>query len=294
MPEALQTVRQLGGIAKTGELRARGLSQRAIAAACHSGRIERLRIGTFADPDLPDPVRAAHRVGGRPACVTAAVLHGLAALSNHPLHVEVAPHDSKFRSALDATVRHWPGEPGIVLHWTGGAVGSRAVTPLVDSILQVVSCLPRMEAVCIVDSALNRFPDLVSLELLSSLASGEGRRVIGVCDGKADSVLESVFRLKALESGIPCVAQAPLPGGLRGDILIGDRLLVELDGAAHHAGLVEFRADRERDAWLTAQGYLVVRFTYDQVVNRWNEVAAVIQLVMRRGDHLWPRNRRPL
>jgi very-short-patch-repair endonuclease len=59
-----------------------------------------------------------------------------------------------------------------------------------------------------------------------------------------------------------------------------------VDGAEHHAGTDAFRRDRERDAWHAALGYRPMRFTYDQVVNRWAEVESVLRLLLQRGEHL--------
>lgn len=43
------------------------------------------------------------------------------------------------------------------------------------------------------------------------------------------------------------------------------RLVVETDGYDTHGKRAAFEADRARDAWLTAQGYRVVRFTWRQL-----------------------------
>ena len=79
--------------------------------------------------------------------------------------------------------------------------------------------------------------------------------------------------------------QVVIPGG-RVDFLFGDRLVVEVDGSEFHSGHDAFVADRERDAWHTAIGYGVVRFTYGQVVHRWEEVESVLRLLHARGEHL--------
>jgi very-short-patch-repair endonuclease len=45
------------------------------------------------------------------------------------------------------------------------------------------------------------------------------------------------------------------------------RLVVEVDGSAFHDGLVDRRADRARDARLTAEGWTVLRFRWADVVD---------------------------
>jgi very-short-patch-repair endonuclease len=45
------------------------------------------------------------------------------------------------------------------------------------------------------------------------------------------------------------------------------RLVVEIDGYAHHSDRESFEADRARDAWLAAQGHTVIRVTWRQLVD---------------------------
>jgi very-short-patch-repair endonuclease len=55
--------------------------------------------------------------------------------------------------------------------------------------------------------------------------------------------------------------------GYEVDLLWPDqRLIVEVDGFAYHAGRRAFERDRARDARLTASGYRVLRVTYRQIV----------------------------
>ena len=44
------------------------------------------------------------------------------------------------------------------------------------------------------------------------------------------------------------------------------RLVVELDGYAYHSDRMSFEADRRRDRELAARGYVVLRFTYREVI----------------------------
>jgi very-short-patch-repair endonuclease len=53
------------------------------------------------------------------------------------------------------------------------------------------------------------------------------------------------------------------------------RLIVELDGGVHDLPSVTLR-DAERDAWLTARGYRVMRFANGQVVSNLNSVMQMI------------------
>ena len=150
--------------------------------------------------------------------------------------------------------------------------------------LQALECLEVLAAVCALDAVLRAHPGARSE--LERRCPPSRRSVLAMLDPRAESIPESVFRVRAAAAGIRCIVQPPLPYGRRGDFLIGDRLVIEIDGAEHHAGLEAFRADRERDALMTALGYRVVRFTYDQVVRRWDEVEYVVRTLIRSGEHL--------
>ena len=76
------------------------------------------------------------------------------------------------------------------------------------------------------------------------------------------------------------------------DLVVGDRLVVELDGAAWHERPGDFEADRRRDRELAALGYVVIRASYRQVMTEWSEIEEQILRIVRRQGHLWPRRRR--
>jgi len=55
------------------------------------------------------------------------------------------------------------------------------------------------------------------------------------------------------------------------------RLIVETDGAATHLTRTAFENDRRRDAMLTRAGYRVIRFTWRQLNNEPDLVAATVR-----------------
>ena len=65
------------------------------------------------------------------------------------------------------------------------------------------------------------------------------------------------------------------------DLLFGaHRLVVELDGRAYHSDPASFQRDRERQNRLMMLGYTVLRFTWDDVVNRPAELVAQVQAAL--------------
>jgi very-short-patch-repair endonuclease len=58
-------------------------------------------------------------------------------------------------------------------------------------------------------------------------------------------------------------------------------LIVEVDGWEDHGTRSAFESDRERDAYLTALGYRVVRFTWGQVTQHGPYVARTVRAILR-------------
>ncbi len=67
------------------------------------------------------------------------------------------------------------------------------------------------------------------------------------------------------------------------DFLIGDRLVLQIDGG-HHVGS-QRRSDIAHDARLTLLGYHVIRIDYVQVMTRWVDVHDVIVRAVAQGLH---------
>ncbi|MEO8263251.1 MAG: DUF559 domain-containing protein [Pseudolysinimonas sp.] len=217
-------------------------------------------------------------------------MHGLWMLTQPSLHVEAIRGDSRFRTpenpelAIPMTQRD-----DVVLHWVRPEDRSpRLGQRLPVALRHMATCVPPFDAICAIDSALHR--GLVSRPDLDAGADHATVRILSLCDGSAESGVESVFRVRARLAGFVFRTQVEMPAG-RVDFVIGDRLIVEVDGSEHHSGRAAFIADRERDAIHVALGYKVVRFTYSQVITRWHEVESVLTLLHARGQHLWPSSR---
>ena len=99
----------------------------------------------------------------------------------------------------------------------------------------------------------------------------------------ADSGTETIFftRLAWLEVAI--TPQVWLFGH-RVDFLLGDRLVVQIDGG-HHVGS-QRTSDIAHDALLKLHGYHVIRIGYEQLMNGWPEVQRVILAAIGQRLHL--------
>src|SRR5690606_354540 len=118
----------------------------------------------------------------------------------------------------------------------------------------------------------------VTVEALVALAPRLPMSIAAVLryiDPEPDSGLESIVRLWLLQLGIPFIHHASI-AGLEVDFLIGDSLVVELDGGTHKTPEA-FERDRQRDALLVSLGYVVLRFTYDRVMHHPDQWQAAIR-----------------
>jgi very-short-patch-repair endonuclease len=104
-------------------------------------------------------------------------------------------------------------------------------------------------------------------------------------DGKpADSVLEIVMHRLIDRFDLPPVEFHPVIEGHEVDYrVIGSPVILECDGWAYH-GLdrANFERDRERDADLTAAGWIIVHFTYRAITGRPKRTADRIRAALDR------------
>ena len=121
---------------------------------------------------------------------------------------------------------------------------------------------------------------------LQSRASAPVARALARVDGLSESGTEFLFRYRLSRHRILCRPQVRIAGVGRVDFVIGERLVVEVDGADYHTDRERFEADRRRDALLSALGYRVLRFSYRLVIHHWEIVEAAVLAAIVRGDHL--------
>ena len=153
----------------------------------------------------------------------------------------------------------------------------------VENVLDCVSrCQPHESALTILESALNK--RLVTRAgLLKLPVSTAARRLLEVATPFADSGLESIVMSRLRWLRVAVVPQAWVEGH-RVDVLIGERLILQIDGA-HHTG-AQRDEDIRHDAYLLTLGYSVIRVSYAQVLEHWPEVQARIMSAVAQGLHL--------
>lgn len=281
--DAAAVIRRFGGVAATHELHRYGVGRARIAAAIDGGAIIRVRQGWYALRTLDSSLLGAVRVGGRATCLTALRVLGVWTPADSRLHVSVAPNAARLRSPHDSRERR---AEGVVAHWNDDRTGSRLMTPVDRCIVDAADCIEPEMLTALTDSALRANPALFdALPDLLAAVPERARSAVRLADGVCESGVETLFwiRLPWLHAAIR--RQVVIPDVGRVDFLIGERLVVEVDGAEHHSGSGPFERDRRRDAILSALGYRVLRFSYWQIMERWPEVEAAIRAALARGDH---------
>jgi len=291
MTDAATAIRQVGGAANYGYLAASGVPRAVVQRAVRSGEIRRVRNGWFAVPEAPTDVVRAVRVGGTLTGASVARLHGLWLLPDRMLHVRVPSTASRLRDPGDRTRRLAAEAHRVCVHYSRAPGTGRARDMLVRALTEMFLCDPGDAAIVAVDSALNlRELNPGGLaELRANLSPAQQQRLAFVNAG-SDSGLETLLRLFCVRQRMRVRTQVRIRGVGRVDLLVGDRLVLELDGEGFHTG-IEFENDRRRDFELVQLGYLVVRISYKMLLHDRERVEAGILALVRRDEHLWSASR---
>jgi very-short-patch-repair endonuclease len=270
--DPLAAVLAAGGVARSSTLIRSGVSKYAIADAVTSGRLVRVRRVWVALPDADPHIVSAAREGVVLTCVTRAQRLGLWALGDGVPHVAAPPHSGMIAVRRATVHRHRPLVP-------------RHPDELEDSVENALAlvavCQPHERALAIWDSALRL--GLADAVQMSRYDLGEkARRLLAEASAFRDSGLETfvVVRLRFLR--LPLVWQVWIRGHLV-DLLIGERLVLQIDGG-HHVGAQRAR-DVSHDAELALMGYHVIRVTYAQVIDEWPYVLGLILRAVGQGLH---------
>jgi len=106
--------------------------------------------------------------------------------------------------------------------------------------------------------------------------------VVGLTDPAAQSVLESGARVLLVTADLgPVTSQVYVESVGWVDLVVRGWLVIEVDGYAVRRE--RFSEDRRRDAELSRRGYVVLRFTYDDVLRRPGWVLEVVRDTLSAG-----------
>jgi very-short-patch-repair endonuclease len=194
-------------------------------------------------------------------------------------------HDPRLHVALDHESSR-STHNSVVRHWARRANRDGFVESPITAFTRFAKCGAPLDIVVAADSLLNR--RLLTREEVGTILSrtSRGRRLLGRVDGRAESGTETIVRTRLQAKGAHLRSQVAIARVGRVDFVLGDRLVVEVDGQEWHDEASQFERDRARDALLVARGYLVMRFSYRRVMDAIAEVEREILAVVRARDHL--------
>ncbi|MEI5584342.1 MULTISPECIES: endonuclease domain-containing protein [unclassified Agromyces] len=288
-----EVIRAHGGALPYRRLDELGIARARVGAARRAGEIVPVRTRWFATTDAPADVVRAVRVGGSLTGASVLRLAGIWMRRADPLlHVRVPQtagrlwspepvRPGEVRARLDRSAHgvcvHYRTEPGL----------PQARDPLPLALAEYARCASRLDAHVAVDSALNlgELDDDGLADLRRRLGPAL-RPIVDLADRGCQSGTETIVRLLLRGRRVRHRTQVPIIGVGRVDVLVGDRLVIEIDGAGFHTGL-EFEADRRRDFELVQRGYLVLRLSFSMVMQDWAEVRRGILALIERGEHRW-------
>ncbi|WP_223585594.1 DUF559 domain-containing protein [Microbacterium sp. OVT16B] len=261
------------GVARVETLRRDGVAAYALRRARERGDIVSVRRGWVAMRDADPLLVAAARRGVVLSCVTLAARKGLWVLDSSEPHVAAPP-----------TAGHVKTMRGVI-HWSVPLV-PRDVDTCEDSmenaLVLISRCQPYESALATWESALRaRVVDPGILE--RSPLPPSARRLLADARPFADAGTETIFRTRLRWLNIPITPQVWILGH-RVDFLLGDRLVIQIDGG-HHVG-AQRASDIAHDALLKLHGYHVIRIGYDQLMNHWAEVQRMILAAIGQRLHL--------
>ena len=292
MDDVTALLARQGGIARLRDVRRAGMSRRCLSRALQEGRLRALTphlVTNVAQPAADEQLRAAAiALQATISHDSAALMWGIELASTPPVgHVTVPRNRSRcapagtqvHRSELDGADR--VERDGV---WVTGAL---------RTVLDLCRSLPLAEAVVAVDSALRGAQVTVEdlMAALRELPAGRGRsrvaRVLRLMDPASGSVLETLCRVLLQQAGLaPDRTQLVVrdaSGSWIGRVDFAwpaQRLVVEADGFAFHADRASYRDDRRRSNALLLAGWRVLRFSWEDVVDRPDEVVAAVRAAL--------------
>jgi very-short-patch-repair endonuclease len=279
-----KALHRVGGVADRATL-LRAVTARELRLAVALGEVLHPRRDVYTLPITDEAVLAARQVSGVVSHLSAALACGW--------KVKWVPQQPT------VTVRrnHHGASTKALLKYAdlSAAEVTQGRTSPARTVVDCARTLPFDEALCVADSAL-RSRSVTRAELLQAVESGprvgraRARRVVREATGKSANPFESVLRAIARDvPGLSVVPQCPV--GLVGHADIGDpvlRIAAEAESWEYHGLRDAFEYDIRRYTAMVRGGWLVVRFTWDDVMHKPDYVRAVLSdlVALRRRQQL--------
>jgi len=271
--DVVRAIRNEGGVADSATLIDR-IGRKEFRRAVRTGTIVLAGPNRYVLPGGKERLAAAARVGGAVSHLSAAQHWGWR-IKTEPRFVQVVvPRGRKLSDQRTSGLEVFRGPV------------DGLVTGKVRTVVDCCRQLPFDEALAVVDSAL-RDPDVTLPELLEAAraSSRNGRtralRVLQHADAGADNAFESVLRALCIQVGLVVEAQVQI--GDIGFCDIADRsrmIAIEGESFRYHGSQPAFEKDVRRYTGFGRLGWLVLRFTVDDVLGDPPYVLRVLRDVM--------------
>lgn len=277
----------LGGVATRAQL-IEATSRAEVDAARAAGDIGVLSRGRYALPDLDEARQTSHRLSGT-LSHTSAALHWGWAVKSAPERAHVTlPKNRKLTAEQRLT---------ITLH-RATLHADQIVDGVTTRERTLIDCLRMPDdgvALAVADSALRDGFSASRLVGLADRARGPGirraRRLARRADGAAANPFESVLRAIALDvAGLNVRPQVPVftPTDFLGrpDLVDEDLMIVlEADSFEWHGGRAALQRDARRYNGFIANGWLVLRFAWEDVMFDPDYVRRTLDEVVAKRTH---------
>ncbi|MFT4214654.1 MAG: DUF559 domain-containing protein [Microbacterium sp.] len=273
-------LRSRSGIAHRDELLRNGFSERMLRDVVRRGRARRIRRVWLVLPDADRDLVAAAQAGGAVSCVTLARRRGWwmpEGIGAEP-HIHLRPH-----AGPACMPEGWDG----IVHWTKPLAGAgpalEATVP--DALAHIAVCQPRDTALVLWESAAK--VEKIAPETLRGIGwnSSAAHELAASVVGLSDSGLETLLVLPLRRWGLR-VRQQVVLAGRPVDLLVGERLVIQVDGYEFHSSAKQRASDVAHDAELRLRGYTVIRLSYHQIVRAWPATERMLRTTVARGLHL--------
>lgn len=264
-----------GGAARASRIRASGFGRVVLGQALDHGTVIKVSRGIYGLSSNGDVAQALTH-GGLLTCLSAAEIYKLWTLKD-PARLHLC---RSHPVPGQGVVEH--GRPKHERHaWL-------PVAGLADVLLHSLQCLPELESLVFVQSAVGRGD--ISLDFLYAKArgrrNGKVRALLDLLIPRADSLLEVLANTHFARAGLRVRRHVFIPGVGEVDFLVEECLVVETDGRTHFEPK-SVKRDQRRNNRSTRGGYLVLRYYYDDVVFAPDEMVAEVLAVLE----LWRRGK---
>lgn len=280
----LDWLRAMGGVCATTTA-LEHVSKRTLRRLRDSGQLWVPLRGWVALGDVRNEVTRALELGGILTCVSALRMHGL-----WVPHGDTDLHVRPNRETHSDRVSRTAGESGVQLHRQHRRLADQRPWDGVDGALAALvvatGCVSSSDATAAASSALAS--GLVQQDDLTEVALELPRRrrlLLERATAQSGSGTESIFAEMLRRARIAFVQQPELLPGEYFDFLVGKSLVIEIDSLEWHGSRAQMANDRSRDARLTALGYRMLRFTYEQVMFNPDDVMRTVLDLVRRNVH---------